>query len=79
MRDLGEVDLGPSRRGVLLGAVGVLGLAACGQPASGSGDGATTTKASTLSISAIPDQDPAKLTRLYSLVATRFTKDTGLQ
>ena len=84
MRDLRDIQLrdiqkgGPSRRVVLLGAVGVLGLAACGQPASGAGAGATT-KAATLSISAIPDQDPAKLTRLYSLVATRFTTDTGLQ
>ncbi len=61
-----------TRRNVLLGAAGWLGLAAC------SGDGADSPESpGTLRISAIPDQDPELLNRLYPAVADRFAQATG--
>jgi phosphonate transport system substrate-binding protein len=63
------------RRGFLLGSAGVLLLSSCGGgDASGSGPAART-----LGISAIPDQDPELLTRLYPALAKRFADATGLK
>jgi phosphonate transport system substrate-binding protein len=59
-----------SRRGLLLGSSGLVLLAACG---SGNEQRAS------LAISAIPDQDPEKLNRLYPMVATLFADATGLE
>jgi len=61
---------GISRRGLVGGAAGVLLLAACGRE-SGRGAGR-------LAMSAIPDQDPELLNRLYPLVAQRLSAATGL-
>lgn len=71
------------RRHLLLGSVGVLALTACGTgstPSSGasSGSGAAA-PGGTLVISAIPDQDPEKLGRLYPALATLLAKATGLE
>ncbi len=63
----------PSRRGFLLGTGGALVLTACGSGGSSGGSGG----AGTLSISAIPDQDPELLTRLYGGVADRFSDALG--
>jgi phosphonate transport system substrate-binding protein len=63
-----------TRRELLLGAGTGLALAACGAPSTG---GETETR--TLRISAIPDQDPELLNRLYPAVADRFAEATGLQ
>ncbi|WP_310529569.1 putative selenate ABC transporter substrate-binding protein [Nocardioides sp.] len=66
--------LAPSRRSVLLGTAGLLALTACG-----SEDTPSATKAATvLGMSAIPDQDPELLNRLYPVLAKRFASDTGL-
>jgi phosphonate transport system substrate-binding protein len=62
------------RRGFLLGSAGVLLLNACGGDASGSGGAAGR-----LGISAIPDQDPELLARLYPALAERFADATGLK
>jgi phosphonate transport system substrate-binding protein len=58
-----------NRRSVLVGSAGLLVLTACG-----TGDEAAT---ATLGISAIPDQDPEKLNRLYPPLAARFASATG--
>ncbi|WP_299444790.1 putative selenate ABC transporter substrate-binding protein [uncultured Phycicoccus sp.] len=68
------------RRHVLIGSVGVLALAACGadetaSPAAEAGDGT----GGTLVISAIPDQDPEKLGRLYPALAALLADATGLE
>ncbi|GAB2959224.1 putative selenate ABC transporter substrate-binding protein [Streptomyces pseudoechinosporeus] len=67
-----------TRRTLLLGA-GATGatalLSACGS-ASGSGSGSGARQ---LGISAIPDQDPELLNRLYPAVAERFADATGLK
>ncbi|MGA8845583.1 MAG: putative selenate ABC transporter substrate-binding protein [Nocardioides sp.] len=69
-----------SRRGLFLGASGLVLFAACGNDDSTStsagGAGAT---AGPLLISAIPDQDPELLNRLYGDVAARFADATGLE
>lgn len=71
-----------SRRGLLVGASGLVLLAACGTDDStvaagpGGSSGAST---GLLPISAIPDQDPEALNRLYRLVAERFSEATGLE
>jgi phosphonate transport system substrate-binding protein len=59
-----------SRRGLLVGSSGLFLLAACG-----SGDERKTS----LLISAIPDQDPEKLNRLYPMVAKLFADATRLE
>ena len=61
-----------SRRGLLLGTGGVLLLAACG------GGEEEEASSGPLSISAIPDQDPEVLNRLYGDVASRFSDALGL-
>lgn len=76
------------RRTVLLGSAGVSALAllaACGSDdtdatTSGATDSAApAAAASALSISAIPDQDPELLNRLYPDVAARFAEATGVE
>ncbi|MGB5953492.1 MAG: putative selenate ABC transporter substrate-binding protein [Ornithinimicrobium sp.] len=76
------------RRSILMASSGVLFLAACGSDDSDS-SGETTSEDSEegggsepsgpLSISAIPDQDPELLNRLYPDVASRFAEATGLE
>jgi phosphonate transport system substrate-binding protein len=58
------------RRGLLIGASGLFLLTACG-----SGQQAAPTA---LTISAIPDQDPEKLNRLYPMLAKRLADVTTL-
>ena len=69
-----------SRRGLIVGASGLVLLAACGtdetSPDGTAGD--TASSAGALPISAIPDQDPELLNRLYGDVAARFAEATGL-
>jgi phosphonate transport system substrate-binding protein len=68
-----------SRRGLFIGASGLVLLAACGNDeAAPSGADDTASSAGPLPISAIPDQDPEVLNRLYGDVAARFTEATGL-
>ena len=69
-----------SRRHLLLGALAIPVLAACGGPAgsAGSGGSAAATR-STLGISAIPDQDPELLNRLYGTVADCVAAATDLR
>ncbi len=65
------------RRTLLLSSAGLLFLTACG-----GNDAAPKTSAPTaspLGISAIPDQDPELLNRLYPTVANRFAEATGLK
>lgn len=63
-----------SRRSFLLGTGGALALTACGGGSS-SGSGGPPPS---LGISAIPDQNPELLNRLYPMVAARFGQATGL-
>ncbi len=69
-----------SRRGLFVGASGLVLLAACGndEPSPGGAAGGTASSAGPLPISAIPDQDPEVLNRLYGDVAARFADATGL-
>ncbi len=74
------------RRSILVASSGVLFLAACGSDDSESAstseesdDSAADEPSGPLSISAIPDQDPELLNRLYPDVAARFAEATGLQ
>ncbi len=60
------------RRTFVLGSAGLIVLAACG-------DNGSSKAATPLGISAIPDQDPELLNRLYPSVADRFAKATGLE
>ncbi len=60
-----------SRRHLLVGSAGLLVLSACG-----GGDGGGAAKAP-LKISAIPDQDPERLNRLYPQLAARIARATG--
>jgi phosphonate transport system substrate-binding protein len=65
----------PTRRHLILGAAALATVTACGEsrktafPAGGGGR--------TLTISAIPDQDPEKLNRLYPAVAALLASATG--
>jgi phosphonate transport system substrate-binding protein len=59
------------RRSLLAGAAGLLVLAACGDGSEQPG------AAGPLRISAIPDQDPELLNRLYPTLAARFASATG--
>lgn len=68
-----------SRRGLLLGGAGLLVLSGCAPVASSpTGASKPATPSGPMGISAIPDQDPEKLSRLYSSVAERFASATGL-
>jgi len=67
--------LATSRRGLFLGASGLFLLAACSNDDTGSSPSA----AGPLPMSAIPDQDPELLNRLYGDVAARFADATGLE
>ena len=73
--------LATSRRGLFMGASGLVLLAACGndEPSSSGAAGGTASGAGPLPISAIPDQDPEVLNRLYGDVAARFAEATGLE
>lgn len=63
------------RRLLLTGSAGLLLLAACGDSDEKTPGGQAT---GSLRISAIPDQDPELLNRLYRSVAERFASATGL-
>ena len=70
-----------SRRTFLLGTVGMVVLSACSDDSAAtgsSGDSASGASSKELSISAIPDQDPELLNRLYGLVAEAMGSATGL-
>lgn len=72
--------MNPTRRGVLFGSAGLLLLSACGsEDSESSGSGGSAGETPTLGISAIPDQDPELLNRLYPLVADRIAEATGLE
>jgi len=62
-----------TRRTFLLGTTALLTLSAC------SGGADSTSAARRLSISAIPDQDPELLNRLYPALADRIAGATGLK
>lgn len=66
-------DLATDRRTLLFGSAGLFLLAACG------GDGDAEAGTGPLRISAIPDQDPELLNRLYPALAERFATATGLE
>jgi phosphonate transport system substrate-binding protein len=67
------------RRSVLVGSAGLLLLAACGGQSATSGAAAGKTAAGPLGISAIPDQDPELLNRLYPSVSERVATAVGLE
>ena len=74
------------RRSILMASTGVMLLAACGSDDSESANTSEESEGSAadeppgpLSISAIPDQDPELLNRLYPDVAARFAEATGLE
>lgn len=67
-----------SRRHLLLGSAVALGASACGS-SSGSGTSGGASSTGPLGISAIPDQDPELLNRLYPAMAERFAEATGLE
>ncbi len=70
----------PTRRQLVLGTGAAALLSACGGPTDAEGsDGAagSGSAAGTLTISAIPDQDPEKLDRLYPSLATYLSEATG--
>ncbi len=67
-----------SRRHLLLGGAVVLGASACGAESTSTGSGSAA-PAGPLGISAIPDQDPELLNRLYPAMADRFAEATGLE
>lgn len=72
--------MNPTRRALLGGTAGLLLLAACGDGTDdGSGAGASGGSTAVLRISAIPDQDPEQLNRLYGLVADAVAGATGLE
>ena len=62
-----------SRRHLLLATGGTFALGACG------GGGETSEAARELGITALPDQDPELLNRLYPRVAEQFATATGLE
>ncbi|MGB7448914.1 MAG: putative selenate ABC transporter substrate-binding protein [Ornithinimicrobium sp.] len=75
------------RRSFLLGTSGLVLLAACGSDGGSEGSGSEDSSGGgggeqsngPLSISAIPDQDPELLNRLYPDVAKRFAEATGVE
>ncbi|GHJ59826.1 putative selenate ABC transporter substrate-binding protein [Nocardioides sp. OK12] len=72
--------MNPTRRALLGGTAGLLLLTACGNDADDASAAAGTEgSAPVLGISAIPDQDPEQLNRLYGLVADAVADATGLE
>lgn len=72
--------MSPTRRALLGGTAGLLLLAACGDGTDdGAGAGGSGASTAVLRISAIPDQDPEQLYRLYGLVADAVADATGLE
>ena len=76
----------PTRRHLVLGAGALVTLTACGSPDPGPGADTASSGASgedppsgTLTISAIPDQDPEKLNRLYPALAAYLSQAAGVQ
>lgn len=67
-----------TRRALLLGSTGLL-LSACSSGASAKTSGGSSSSGGPLGISAIPDQDPEKLNRLYPLVADAVSRATGVK
>lgn len=69
----------PSRRALVLGTGAVAFLSACGGETSADGTegGGESSSTATLTISAIPDQDPEKLDRLYPSLASYLSSATG--
>ncbi len=67
-----------TRRGLLAGSAVLLLLTACGNDSEGTGASGSSATA-VLGISAIPDQDPEQLNRLYGLVADAVAEATGLE
>jgi phosphonate transport system substrate-binding protein len=67
-----------TRRSFLLAAGGAVALTACGGGAAAGSSGSGSSTPPGLGISAIPDQSPELLNRLYPMVATRFGQATGL-
>lgn len=68
----------PTRRALVLGAGAVALLSACGGETAADGtDGGESSSTATLTISAIPDQDPEKLDRLYPSLASYLSSATG--
>ncbi len=67
-----------SRRHLLLGSAVVLGVSACGSESGSTSSGAAKATGP-LGISAIPDQDPELLNRLYPAMADRFAEATDLE
>ncbi len=70
-----------SRRTMLLAPVGLMVLSACGsdEEPSSSSSSASNGSAGPLGISAIPDQDPELLNRLYPLLADKLAADLGVE
>ncbi len=69
-----------TRRSFLLGSAGLLVLSACGsEDATSTAPSGKKAASGPLGISAIPDQDPELLNRLYPVLATRFATETGLE
>lgn len=64
-----------NRRSLLVGSAGLLLLAACGAEDGEKAGGKAAT--GSLNVSAIPDQDPELLNRLYPALAARFASVTG--
>ncbi|MDP9441745.1 MAG: phosphate/phosphite/phosphonate ABC transporter substrate-binding protein, partial [Actinomycetota bacterium] len=67
-----------SPRAALAVASALLLLTACGGSRSAEGTGAEAASKTTLTIGAIPDQDPEKLQRLYGTVATYLSGKLGV-
>ncbi|MGL5863865.1 MAG: putative selenate ABC transporter substrate-binding protein [Phycicoccus sp.] len=65
-----------SRRHLLLGAGAIGLLGACGTDDERTGTGSAAEQPA-LTVSAIPDQDPEKLNRLYPALASRLARATG--
>ncbi|ANH40397.1 Phosphate-import protein PhnD precursor [Nocardioides dokdonensis FR1436] len=68
-----------TRRGLLAGSAVLLLLTACGNDSEGAGASGSGSATAVLGISAIPDQDPEQLNRLYGLVADAVAEATGLE
>ncbi len=80
-RSLAMTSTPLTRRTVLAAGAGLLGtllLSSCGDDPDGPAPGAASAVGGKLRISAIPDQDPEKLNRLYGLVAGYLGSELGV-